>query len=166
MAVYTSISSCTSIFRNIFHYIGNSVKCFTFLAFCFLTLCTQFFFFRLAQCGSFIGNTSALRICFHFSAVGSAGYLLPNGQFLFGCINCRLAFFLCYNLLCNSVSTGRFRFLDFLQCCFFVRNHSVSHGLGHSFVSLCLLNNGIPSKVGSFRLLIDRITLFIFGDSF
>ena len=166
MAVYTSISSCTSIFRNIFHYIGNSVKCFTFLAFCFLTLCTQFFFFRLAQCGSFIGNASALRICFHFSAVGSAGYLLPDGQFLFGCINCRFALLFSCDLLCNSVSTSRFRFLDFLQYCFLVRNHSVSHGLGHSFVSLCLLNNSIPSNIRGFRLFIDRITLFIFRDSF
>ena len=147
MTVHASVTSCPCILRLVVHHVRHSVQDFTLDAFRFLTFGTQLFFFCLSQCGCFIGNTSAFIIRFHFSAFGGTGYLLPNEQFLFGCINRRFAFFLGSNLFGNGVATFRFGFLQLLQGFFLVGNHSIGYGLCHILITLSLLHNGIPSCV-------------------
>ena len=88
-----------------------------------------FFCFRNAVASSAIRlRSSSASIFLRF---GGTGYLLPNEQFLFGCINRRFAFFLGSNLFGNGVATFRFGFLQLLQGFFLVGNHSIGYGLCH-----------------------------------
>ena len=160
MSADTSVTSCTCILWFIVHHIGNTVKGFTFDAFCLLTFCTQLFFLCLAECCRLISDTSAFCFGIHFSAVGSTGYLLPNGKFLFGCINRRLALFLGIYLLGNGSTAFRLGFLQLLQSGFLVGYHSIGYGLCHSLIALGLLYDGIPSGV-AVGLFIDRVALFV-----
>ena len=160
MSADTSVTSCTCVLRCIVHHIGNTVKGFTLDAFCFLTFCTHLFLFGFAESCGFFCNTSALCLNLHLAAVGCTGNLLPNGKFLFGCINSRLAFFLGCNLLGRSSTAFRLAFLQLLQCSFLVGNHSVCNSLCHYLVSIRLLYNRIPSSI-AVGLLVERVALFV-----
>ena len=160
MTTDTPVTSCSCVLRSIVHDIGYAIEGFALNTLCLLAFCTQPLFLCLAECCGFIGNTSALCFCLHFSATQSAGNLLPNGKFLSCRFNSRKTFFLGCNLLGNGSTTFRLGFLQFLQSCLFVGNHSIGYGLCHSFIALCLLNDSIPSGI-AVGLLIKGITLHI-----
>ena len=160
MSADTSVTSCTCVLWCVVHHIGNTVEGFTLYTFCLLTFCTQSVFLCFAESCGFFCHTSAFCLNLHLTAVGSTGNLLPNGKFLLGCINSRLAFFLGCNLLGRSSTAFRLAFLQLLQSCFLVGHHSICNSLCHCLVTLGLLYNRIPGSV-AVCLLIDRIALLV-----
>ena len=165
MTAYSPVTSCPCVLRCIIGNVRHTVQGFTLDALCFLALCTEFFFLCLAYGCLFLCDPSLFGLLCIFPAPCGLSNLLPHGKISLCFFNGCLTLFLRCNLLRNGRPSFGFGFLYLFQRCFLVGNHSVRYGLRHCFIAICLFNYGIPSELGSFSLLIDRISLLIFRNT-